>query len=873
MSNGVKLAKTKAEAEREKPVEIKPTTVAQTTNLGQVNLNLIKVLNETSRAEIEVAQSIGKIAGLNIASKETNIMEIFKTLRTGKTKMERELLDVSYDVLKQYNDFADALIGLNKYLIDMRRGKADGSELQQRTEKYFNSYNTYTEGLMKLRENIEEYTINTNSEYAMAVIDAALTIGTITGVGALVGGGIRAAAGGAIEGGIKLGFRELAEQGVAGAWKAVWNRGTVVANALFSGVTVGTEAWKQEEMNAALKKFEANPAEGIKAMDKFLLGVETTVAASDNKNKEKIIAMISDERVHLREMESKLNEPGHHMTFGDAAATFAVTFAVSMLFEAGMGMGKGITKTVKVREKAVKEAAAAKEAKAKAGAAPAAQETKAATTAREQSDLIRSKVDRKSTETEAGRLHQYLTKTTMPAEALVGFQEGKFGKALAEVGERYSGELGQAALTEGVTIDFKLITLDMKNTWLFGGMGKQNADVAINIYIKALRETAKQYDVTISMAKNSDEVYVFLAKDQDDKLFMNTVEERLDALKNGVKVTGASDAEKTEITSNLGKMSYETKDVGMTLSSNPKGEVSYSMQVSVKQEGKIVTKSGLKFDSALSEIELEANLSGLGKLETDVRAFISKFDSMEGENIAELEGSKYVTQARISFGDEEMIMLSQLTDKLGKGKMQVDSGEIGPSVLNNLSHPVVNKVEYAYYSALRKAIKDDNIIIGREKDAGPLSYAFETRDGSAIDAKKIEKAILEARKSFEAELKSRDIKVSLTNYSGTTHAEASSKAMGGMSQDQIDLGNKGVVLLRMHRDPPYWEKIIADKRVMEVVLSGEGLPKYVRNISDFMKYLTITKKVEVNPEAVFNAAELQKVNITCKLPEVTAKVM
>jgi hypothetical protein len=878
MTNGEKLAKTKAEAQQQKPVEIKPTTVAQSTNLSQTNINLIQVLKETSKTELEVIRAITKVPLWNMMLKEMSGLGLVTSAFTGPKKYN-EILKESDHVQELYKNFANDLLYLNKYLIESRSGKIklDGEELSKRMENYFNSYNAYTEGLLKIRERVEAYTINTKSDYALAAVDAALTLSTVIGVGALVGAGAKAVGGLALKEGAEISAKALAKEAAKNAFKSAINRNAFAINVFASSATAGVEVWNQSEMNDAIRKFEANPREGINSMDKFLSGVESSVANAGNKNKEEIMKMIKEEHIHLDEMKAKLDEPGHKIEFVDAAKMFATTFAVSMLIETGLGAAKTVKGVFKAKAPRAKVEVAKTETKIERAPEEAAKETKAKITAKEHSDQIRSEFDRKSKETEAGQLHQYLTNTTMPAEALAKFQEGKFGKALAEVGENYSGKIGevgigQAALTKGVSIDFKLIILDMKNTWFFGGMGKQNADVAINIYLRTLRETAKQYDVTISMAKGSDEVYVFLAKDQNPKLFLDTVKERLDALVSRVEVIGASAAEKTKITSNLGKIGYETKDVMMSLNSNPKGEVSYSMQVSVKQEGKTVVKSGLNFDSTMTEIELETMFSKLNnkELEVDVRSFISRFDAMKGEKVMEIDKSQYVTQARLSFDKNTMGALSELTDKLGKGKMQVESGEIGPSVLNLLSYPVVNRVEYAYYSALMKAIKDNNIIIGREKDAGPLSYAFKTRDGSAIDAKKIEKAILEARKSFEAEMKGRGIEVSSKNYSGTTHAEASSKVMGGMSQDQIDLENKGVVL--MHLSPSYWRTIIADSKVMDVVLRGEGLPRSVRNISDFMKYLKMNN-VEVDPGAVFNAAELQKVNIICKLPEITVKVM
>jgi hypothetical protein len=351
MPNGDKLAERRAEAEREK---IKSTTVAQATNLSQANINLIHVVKSTSEAQYNVVRAIGKISFANILSKETSGFGIFNVINPfrGEDKFKIEQIrNESLDVQNQYKNFVTDLLDLNKYLVGSGAGKIklDGQALEKKMEKYFNSYNTYIESLTKLREKVEEYTINTKSDYVFAAIDAALAIGTLTGVGALAAGAGRAIASGAIKEGMKAGAKVLAKEAAGGAWKAVSNWKIVSFNTLFSAGTVGVEAWKQNDMDAALKKFQENPAEGIGSMDRFLLGAEKTVKGSGNKNAEQIMSIISNERIHLKEMEAKLKEPGGKLTFGEAARTFATTFALSMLFEAGFGAGGAMAKSAKAK--------------------------------------------------------------------------------------------------------------------------------------------------------------------------------------------------------------------------------------------------------------------------------------------------------------------------------------------------------------------------------------------------------------------------------------------------------------------------------------------------------------------------------------------
>ena len=909
------------ELRMEKPAvtqETEPSVVPVLT-APSASLNLNGTLKEMNKMNLEVAQSLGKISFLNIWSKEWEGLGMFTMAFTGPKKHEA-LMDESRQVLLDlYNDFATDLNSLNRYMTDMKKGNVDGSELKQKMENYFNSYNEYLEGMMKLRGDIEKYTINTPSEVALAGMNAAFNAASVVGVVGLAKAAGGAIVGGAVREGIRAGSGALARQAAKNALKAMINRNAIIINTVVSGGMVGAEAWQRNEMNAALKKFQEEPAEGITAMTDFFTNMKTSLAKSDNRNKDQIMKTIDEGLAHLKEMKSKLDGSGPEgMKFKDVAITFATTFAISMLFEAGLGAGGGIVKAAKPKSAKlkpidvpkVKEMAPAVTAKqkapettVKAAEAPkpaeavqaavkpkvetfgeqaakietaASQETKAAMTPREQSDMIRAEVNRKAAETEAGRMHQYLTGTPNTAEALSRFQEGKFGKALAEVGERYSGKprekgISHTSEADRASIDFTLINMDKSETWLATGLSKETGDVTINIYLRALRETAKQYDITVSMAKNSDEVFVFLAKDQDPKLFLNTVKERMGAMIKEVDIEGVGATEKARILSSMEKMSSDVKDVKMTLEHKPNGEVSYLMESEVVQNGKYV-KVGGDFDAIVTEIELEANLSKMGKnLEKDARSLISKFDSLSGESVLEIEGLPgYVSQVRFSFDRRSMVMLDRLTEKLGKGNMQVQSGEIGPSVLNLMGHPLMNRIEYAYYSALRRTIKDNNIILGKEKDGGPLSFVFKTKDGSAIEARKMENAIIETNKLFEAEMGMKDIKISSKNFSGATHTEASLKVMGGLTQNEINMGNKGIALIRT--SPSYWRKVISDSRVMDVILRSEGLPKSVRNTKDFMTYLEINK-VKIDFGKIFNFEEIQRVDLKCKILKTEVKVI
>jgi|GEM_PF-6542082 len=349
MANGEKLAKSREE-QRQKPAEIKPTTVAQSTNLSDTNINLIQVLKETSKSQYEVVRAMIKVPLWNMISKEMSGTGIVTSAFTGPKKYN-EMLKESDHVQEMYKNFANDLLYLNKYLIDSRSGKIklDGVELAKGMVNYFNSYNAYTEGLLKLRETVEAYTINTKSDYALAAVDAALTVSTVIGVGALVGAGARAVGGLALKEGAELSAKALAKEAAKNAFKGAINRNAIAINVFASATTAGIEVWNQSEINDAIRKFGANPREGIDKMGEFLAGVESGVAKSDNKNKEAIGKMIKEERRHLDEMKAKLDEPGHKIEFADAAKMFATTFAVSMLIETGLGAAKTVKSAFKAK--------------------------------------------------------------------------------------------------------------------------------------------------------------------------------------------------------------------------------------------------------------------------------------------------------------------------------------------------------------------------------------------------------------------------------------------------------------------------------------------------------------------------------------------
>jgi tetratricopeptide (TPR) repeat protein len=305
-----------------------------------------------------VLKGIKNISLANIISKETSGLGLLTVIFKGEDKFKIEgIREEAGHVQDQYKNFVISLLSLNKYMVDSGAGKAklDGRELAKRMEDYFNSYNTYTEGLMKLRETVEEYTINTKSDYAMAAIDAALTIATVVGVGALVGAGMKAAGGLALKEGAEISAKALAKAVAKNAFKSAINRNALVINVFASSATAGTEVWNQVEMNDAMKKFGENPREGIRSMDAFLSGVESGIAKAGNKNKEEIAKMIKEERIQLNDMAAKLDEPGQKINFWDAAKMFAMTFAVSILIETGLGAAgtaKGLFKAKAPRAKA-----------------------------------------------------------------------------------------------------------------------------------------------------------------------------------------------------------------------------------------------------------------------------------------------------------------------------------------------------------------------------------------------------------------------------------------------------------------------------------------------------------------------------------------
>ncbi|MEW6721944.1 MAG: hypothetical protein AB1324_01640, partial [Candidatus Micrarchaeota archaeon] len=136
---------------------------------------------------------------------------------------------------------------------------------------------------------------------------------------------------------------------------------------------------------------------------------------------------------------------------------------------------------------------------------------------------------------------------------------------------------------------------------------------------------------------------------------------------------------------------------------------------------------------------------------------------------------------RIGFEGGMTNNIRRLAENNGKGVTHVENGLAGPSVVNQLGHPVTDALTAHFQDALVAAFKArgmaDNIVIHAD---GPMTYAFEFKGKVDMDA--FHAAVQEATRNFPKMMKERGVSGIKRATASSTHVESPESITGSVRE-------------------------------------------------------------------------------------------
>ncbi len=287
-----------------------------------------------------------------------------------------------------------------------------------------------------------------------------------------------------------------------------------------------------------------------------------------------------------------------------------------------------------------------------------------------------------------------------------------------------------------------LVNMDKAFTWLMNAMGNVRSedglagsalgDAALFIYFKAIKELGKQDGIMpTKLTKQGDEgLTVFTGDDAHAK-----AEAYVDALGKKMKdiavILGISDSAFKDV---LVKFSAEVISVEATYTYDPKTET-FGMKFHRpdKKGEKPISLNALlskvegestigKLESKAAELrklnmhdqaeKLEVHIEKLKKYLDDVVSKLDKLEAPKVKGADALKAEEMITEtvlARVDVEKELYGALHAMAETNGKGVGHVEEHNVGPSVLNQLGHPVTDYFSALWQKALFESLNEAGI--------------------------------------------------------------------------------------------------------------------------------------------------------------------
>ncbi|MEM4360453.1 MAG: hypothetical protein QXT45_07995 [Candidatus Bilamarchaeaceae archaeon] len=399
-------------------------------------------------------------------------------------------------------------------------------------------------------------------------------------------------------------------------------------------------------------------------------------------------------------------------------------------------------------------------------------------------------------------------------------------------------------LGEENSAEIRILALDKGKTWMLNNIGKEFGNLGLFIYFKAVKNLESKFGVNVvrTSAEGDELVIIFVG----EKVLK--AEEYATALRNEVKAIA------TEMGFREGEMLTEAITDFSAIKIEALAQINKERKISFR------TKAGESFenlDSMMSMEEAKQTLKAMEKTE-DVSLLLqflelpkAKIPKVEIPKVSELPKETKldaVVSIRIDFKQPTKDALWRMTNYTGKGVSSVDNGIVGPSILNQLGHPVTDVFSKIYQEAIIKEVKQYNLPVS-VYDHGPLSVAFKfTKPLTEAEMKALDNAIMKANELLLASPVLKENGIALKGVKAfrgdtkdsTLYMIAKSVIGYDIPQSSYEMIKNLVTLL--HTDPAKIIKILADKGFSAETLNvlgniKEKNIKWVRNPEDLFHYL------------------------------------
>lgn len=399
-------------------------------------------------------------------------------------------------------------------------------------------------------------------------------------------------------------------------------------------------------------------------------------------------------------------------------------------------------------------------------------------------------------------------------------------------------------LGEESSAEIRILALDKGKTWMLNNIGKEFGNLGLFIYFKAVKNLESKFGVNVvrTSAEGDELVVIFVG----EKVLK--IEEYATALRNEVKAIA------TEMGFREGEMLTEAITDFSAIKIEALAQINKERKISFRTK---VGESFENLDSMMSMEEAKQTLKAMEKTE-DVSLLLqflelpkAKMPKVEIPKVSELPKETKldaVVSVRIDFKQPTKDALWRMTNYTGKGVSSVDNGIVGPSILNQLGHPVTDVFSKIYQEAIIKEVKQYNLPVS-VYDHGPLSVAFKfTKPLTEAEMKALDNAIMKANELLLASPVLKENGIALERVKAfrgdtkdsTLYMIAKSVIGYDIPQSSYEMIKNLVTLL--HTDPTKIIKILADKGFSAETLNvlgniKEKNIKWVRNPEDLFHYL------------------------------------
>lgn len=294
--------------------------------------------------------------------------------------------------------------------------------------------------------------------------------------------------------------------------------------------------------------------------------------------------------------------------------------------------------------------------------------------------------------------------------------------------------------------NFGFLSIDKGKTWELNNIGKEFGDIGLYVYFKAAKNLegkkfAGKAAESIRATEKGDEIIIIFSG-KNTKKAMNEYKEAYAAeVKNIAKELGFE----KELLSAVTEFDAVPVEATATLK---EGKVQLSTEI--KGQPKI-----MKLESMISTAEAAEKLTVMeskGMETAELWKFIELTETgpVKGsEKIKSIETLPKKTKLdnvvsfRIKFGEKTEGALFEMTNTAGKGVSHVDNGIVGPSVLNQLGHPVTDYFSAKYHVEFAKNLKKLGVK-AKTYSHGPMSIGVVGK----VKPELLEKAIAETNKAM-----------------------------------------------------------------------------------------------------------------------------